>query len=113
MNVKQVFDATAGTYDRARRQLVPCFDDFYRTVLELVPFAADAPIVVLDLGAGTGLLSAFVSAAFRNAQLTLVDVSEEMLARAHERFADRLSNVHFQAMDLASAPLPGQFDLVV
>jgi len=34
VNVQDVFDATARTYDRARSQLVPCFDDFYRTALE-------------------------------------------------------------------------------
>jgi hypothetical protein len=27
--IKQVFDKSAQTYDRARRQLIPCFDEFY------------------------------------------------------------------------------------
>jgi hypothetical protein len=39
--VRKAFAADAGSYDRARRKLVPCFDDFYRTALELLPFGAD------------------------------------------------------------------------
>jgi tRNA (cmo5U34)-methyltransferase len=113
VSVKEVFDATAQTFDRARRQLVPCFDDFYRTAIELIPFASDAAIAVLDLGAGTGLLASFVAAAFPHADITLVDVSEEMLAQARQRFADRGPRVHFRVLDFGSAPLPGSYDAIV
>jgi tRNA (cmo5U34)-methyltransferase len=37
--VRKAFAAGADTYDRARRKLVPCFDDFYRTALELLSCA--------------------------------------------------------------------------
>src|SRR5271169_5849693 len=85
--VQVAFDSAAGDYDRTRRQLVPCFDDFYRTVVERLPFAsADAPRV-LDLGAGTGLLAAKVLAAYPNAEITLVDVAGAMLAQARKRLS--------------------------
>ena len=61
MNVREAFDRSAQIYDRGRRQLVPCFDDFYSTAIERLPFAADDAVSVLDLGAGTGLLSLLVS----------------------------------------------------
>src|SRR6266851_8868993 len=77
--VRKAFAAGADTYDRARRKLVPCFDDFYRMALELLPFALDARFEVLDLGAGTGLLSAMIAAAFPKARLTLFDLTPEML----------------------------------
>jgi tRNA (cmo5U34)-methyltransferase len=112
-NAKDVFDATARTFDRARRQLVPCFDDFYRTAIELIPFASDAAITVLDLGAGTGLLASFVAAAFPRAAITLVDVSEEMLAQARQRFAGQGARFQFHVQDFGSAPLPGSYDVIV
>ena len=39
--VRKAFAADADSYDRPRRKLVPCFDDFYRTALELIPFKPD------------------------------------------------------------------------
>ncbi|HUI28127.1 MAG TPA: class I SAM-dependent methyltransferase [Candidatus Kryptonia bacterium] len=113
MNAKEAFDADAGIYDRSRRQLVWCFDDFYRTVLDVVPFPTDAAIRVLDLGAGTGVLSSFLAAAFPRADITMVDISEEMLSRARVRFADKATPAKFIVMDFATAALPDPYDLVV
>src|SRR5258708_28327466 len=83
--VRKVFAADADNYDRARRKLVPCFDDFYRTALELLPFKSDDRFEALDLGAGTGLLSAMISDAFPKARLTLFDLTPDMLMIARQR----------------------------
>lgn len=78
------FAATAGTYDRARRQLIPCFDRFYGTAVDLL--ATGPPIGrVLDLGAGTGLLTSLVAATHPEASFVLVDEVPEMLDQARER----------------------------
>ena len=73
--LQDAFGLTAREYDRARRQLVPCFDDFYRTAVELLPFPRQQAITVLDLGAGTGLLAGFIANAFPAARLTLLDIA--------------------------------------
>lgn len=112
MDAKQVFNAAAADYDRPRRQLVPYFDDFYGTALSLIPHPADSPIRVLDLGAGTGLLSALVAEVFPQASFTLVDISTEMLAKARARFADR-PGFGFRVLDLAADPLEGEYDVAV
>lgn len=106
-----VFDRTAATYDAARAKLIPPYERFYGTAVELIPFAPSAPIRVLDLGAGTGLLAAFVRARFANAQLRLVDLVESMLERARARLGTE--NTTYAAMDYGSAPIPGQWDAVV
>jgi len=113
MDAKTLFDRDARTYDRARRQLIPCFDDFYRTAVELIPFPSDAPLRVLDLGAGTGLLSAFVARAFPHARITLVDVAAEMLTVARERLAAESARFEFRVLDFSTAPLPGEVDVIV
>jgi tRNA (cmo5U34)-methyltransferase len=109
MLVKTLFDKAAQSYDQSRRQLVPCFDDFYGTVLELIPFDRQAPLQLLDLGAGTGLLSALVAEVYPQAEITLVDISEAMLNKARERFAAQKARFRFLALDLAQAALPGQY----
>jgi tRNA (cmo5U34)-methyltransferase len=54
-------------------------------VLELPTFASTDQRKILDLGAGTGLLSAKVAAAFPRTRLTLFDPASEMLAAARLR----------------------------
>jgi tRNA (cmo5U34)-methyltransferase len=92
--------------------LVPAFDQFYGTVLERIPYDRAAAIRVLDLGAGTGLLSALVAAAFPNAVLTLVDISPEMLGKARERFAGN-PRVCYEVVDLEREALRGEYDVAV
>ena len=116
MTVGAMFGEAARDYDRARRQLVPGFDGFYGTVLEGVPFATEQEIRVLDLGAGTGLLSAMVAERFPRSRVTLVDLSVEMLRVARRRLAGEPGRFQFRTMDYARKPLPrtdGGYDLVV
>jgi tRNA (cmo5U34)-methyltransferase len=116
VRVGALFGQAAGDYDRARRQLVPGFDHFYRAVLESIPFGEGQEIRVLDLGAGTGLLSALVAGKFPRARVTLVDLSVEMLRVARRRFAEEQGRFEFRTMDYARKPLPpteGGYDLVV
>jgi len=104
-----VFDITAPTYDADRAKLIPCFDAFYRRSTDLI--AHDAKNI-LDLGAGTGLLSQFVRQWYPSAHIVLADLSEAMLAKARERFAGD-SNVTFEVTDYTTAPINGTYDSIV
>lgn len=105
--------AGADAYDRARRKLVPCFDDFYRAALDLLPFAPEARFEVLDLGAGTGLLSAMIAEMFPKAQLTLFDLTPEMLTIARQRLKPLGRRVRFITADFAAAAAAKSYDTVV
>ena len=113
LTVAALFDATAEDYDRGRRQLVPPFDGFYGTAVEAIPYKREDAIRVLDLGAGTGLLSAFVARAFPCARITLVDASPGMLGLARRRFADEPERFEFRVVDYARESLPGEYEAVV
>lgn len=105
----QTFDAHAPGYDDARRRLVPCFDRFYGTAVALLALAGDVEDV-LDLGAGTGLLSALVADSHPGVRLTLIDGAPTMLAQARARLD---TDVVVRVQDFAE-PLPaGPFDAVV
>ncbi len=100
----------ASTYDAPRRRLVPDFDLFYRTAAELAAGGAPPDARILDLGAGTGLLSAAVRRVLPGARLTLMDASAPMLDVARHRIGD---HARFVVADL-SGPLPGgPFDAIV
>lgn len=104
-----VFSSTAATYDPARAKLIPCFSDFYGTAVALLPANTDH---VLDLGAGTGLLSAFVRERFPNAYLHLIDNSEPMLTQAQQRFS-RDQETAFTLGDYTTCPWGASYDAVI
>ena len=86
MTLSAAFNRAAPSYDALRRQLIPCFDDFYGAALTLLGDSAGLAPRILDLGAGTGLLSALVLERFPEARLTLVDAAAAMLNQARTRF---------------------------
>lgn len=113
MSVRGAFDRTSGTYDRARRQLVPGFDDFYGAILGAIPHSKDEELRVLDLGAGTGLLSAMVAEEFPRARVTLLDFSTEMLTVSRQRFTSEGDRFDLRVSDYAEEELPGGHEVIV
>jgi tRNA (cmo5U34)-methyltransferase len=104
------FDAHAADYEAPRRRLIPPFDAFYGTAVAALEMLGRPPARVLDLGAGTGILSARVAAAHPDAELVLVDGAPAMLEQAGARLGER---ARLHVADLAD-PLPeGPFDAVV
>jgi len=101
----------ASTYDTERRRLIPCFDEFYGTVSELIVRSCPEAPRVLDLGAGTGLLSAAIAERVPMAHLHLLDASAEMLQQAARRLSGRQLQIAVQPLD-AVLP-PGPFDAIV
>ena len=94
-NIK--FKEVSEKYDKQRKELIPCFDDFYKIPVELSNQIKTVDNI-LDIGAGTGLMSAFFLEKYNEADFTLVDISEEMLKKAKERFSG-FSNFEFLVQD--------------
>ena len=92
----------AAEYDVSRRRLIPCYDLFYGTAVELASRTVkDKNPSILDIGAGTGLLSEHVLQKFPTANLALLDESAEMLAKAQIRLEQYKPKVFVQAMTSA------------
>lgn len=112
MSVKALFDAGATHYDENRRKVIFCFDSFYATLLDLVPFDKEERFSFLDLGAGTGLVSSLILERFPRAEGSLLDISENMLEKARLRFSGN-GRITFYVRDYEKQPLPGGYPLVV
>ena len=105
----QVWDPK--TYDAARRRLVPDFDAFYGTAALVVARSAPVSPRILDLGAGTGLLSQAVADRVTAPRFTLHDASASMLDVARIRLAAHRPS--FCIGSLQDALPPGPFDAVI
>ena len=108
--VKRAFSANASRYDAQRKWIIPEMDEFYRAAVRAARCLNPHP-AILDIGAGTGLLSALMVQKFPGAHLTLVDLSESMLLMAQERFAGR-NNVRYITGDYSTVDFSGRYDLI-
>lgn len=106
-----VFDSHAAHYEAARNRLIPPFEAFYGTAVTAVGLAGGEIRRVLDLGAGTGMLSAFVRDAYPDATVTLFDGAPLMLAKARENLGGE--RVEFAEGDLYGEQPEGPWDAVV
>lgn len=95
MDIEKQFNMIAEEYDSNRRKFIPCFDDFYKSTTEFIVSNIDEPKQIIDLGAGTGLLTYFWYQQYPNSKYLLVDIAEEMLAIARKRF-DKIGNISYQ-----------------
>ena len=109
-NIKGRFDEIAEGYDRQRRSIIPCFDDYYGTISFLANVNKDFHSI-LDLGAGTGLLTEYLHREFPDAEFTLVDVSEQMLDVARRRFRG-MKDFEYIISDYSETLPQGSFDLI-
>ncbi len=109
-HIRTAFNATASRYDAQRQWVIPEFDAFYGAAIRAADWPGSSP-AILDIGAGTGLLSALLLQRYPDASLTLLDISDQMLKVAHERFSGN-PGVRFITGDYSSGDLGGPYDLV-
>jgi SAM-dependent methyltransferase len=98
------------TRDNIRRPLL-------QQMLSFAPFAPDAEISVLDVGAGYGIVSQQVLRMFPRARVTLQDYSQPMFEHARRRLGLHHMRVSYVVSDLRdpgwTTELEPPFDLVV
>jgi tRNA (cmo5U34)-methyltransferase len=109
-HIRQAFNKFAQDYDSQREYIIPDMRQYYGTAVWAMETAAHMP-AILDIGAGTGLLSAFVLEKFPDARLTLMDISENMLDMARKRFATR-PETEYVVCDYSRSELAGPYDMV-
>lgn len=108
--IRTAFNAVASEYDAQRQHVIPGLDAFYGTAVWAADWPGSNPSI-LDIGAGTGLLSAFLLQRYPDASLLLLDISEEMLKVAKKRFAGN-KNVRYITGDYSTTDLGGRYDLI-
>ncbi|HEX6389053.1 MAG TPA: methyltransferase, partial [Solirubrobacteraceae bacterium] len=95
----------AAGYDVQIHRFIPHYDEMIATGVELLAALVAPTAHVLDLGGGTGALSAAVLAGLPETRVTVLDVDADMLAEARERLAPFGERVGFQEGSFLD-PLP-------
>lgn len=105
MSTRQLYNQWSDTYDEVENKTRDLEKKAGQQVLSTIPFAS-----VLELGCGTGKNTEWLQ--HRAKQLTAVDLSEGMLAKAKEKVDSE--HVHFQQADLTKPWdfVPEKVDLI-
>ena len=114
MNVEKIaerFSQTAKKYDEQRKLFIPCFDDYYGLSISFLKKTRNDIRKILDLGAGTGLLTKRLYDEYPNANYTLADISEQMFEVARQRFSG-LDNFTYSILDYSTDLPHEKFDLI-
>jgi len=109
-HIRQAFNKFAQDYDSQREYVIPEMRQYYGAAVWAMESPAPEP-AILDVGAGTGLLSAFLLEKFPDARLTLMDIAENMLDEARKRFATR-AGTGYVICDYSRSELGGPYDIV-
>ena len=92
-------------------------DEELGALISLLPFTPTAPIRILELGAGHGVLTRLLLDRFARAQVIALDLSPVMVSEGQRRLSDAGDRVRFIEWDLERPgwpeQAPGPFDAVV
>jgi tRNA (cmo5U34)-methyltransferase len=109
--LKEKFGQGTEEYDQQRKHVIPCLEDLYQVTADLSKVETSQP-KILDLGAGTGLLTSYLYERYPQGGFTLLDLSEEMLDIARARF-ENAPNFSYVVADYLKHDFEGFFDIVV
>lgn len=109
--------ARVAQYDAKMNLMHPNRMKMAEIVCPMLPFAANEKLTLLDLGTGTGFLTAYLLEAFPNARIIAVDGAAAMMQQAQARLHEKAQALTwhictFQELARTAATLP-QLDAVV
>jgi len=111
-NIKQHFEEEAREFDCIILTLIPEYRQMVDTLVSAIPFDHSASLRVIDLGCGTGTVAARVLQTFPNAQVTCLDLAENMIAMAQAKLT-RYPLVRYVVGDFSGFGFDGGYDVVL
>lgn len=111
-NIKDRFNLIARDYDSQRRMFISCYDDYYLSMVDFISRSFNKPKTIVDLGAGTGLLTKFFYDKYPDANYILIDISDQMLEVAKRRF-EGINTFHYIVSDYTTKLNFNDVDLVI
>ena len=107
--VLDAFNDASDKYDNYRKQAIPNMELYYNTAIELTQ-NYDKP-KILDLGAGTGILTQLLYDKHPESDITLIDLSTQMLKKARKKFQEQ--NFKYIEADYLTYEYNEKYDIVI
>ncbi len=100
-NPRKEFDREARTYDETATATMPLYSELHQMIVWGAPHLRTRPIRILELGSGTGNLTALLLETFPHAHVKALDISPTMVSISRKklrRWSDRLE-IHVGELD--------------
>ena len=110
--VKQHFQEEAPDFDRIILMLIPEYSQMLEALVSSIPFESSASLSAIDLGCGTGTVAKRLLEKFPSAQVTCLDVSENMIKMAQSKLVAHTS-VRFLVGDFGIVEGSESYDVIV
>lgn len=111
-DVQEHFRVQVADYPGLMRRIVPFYDQQRALMRTLIPFDRAAPIRVLDLGCGPGLMGGEILAEFSRASVVLFDLTAEMIQVCKTRLAG-IDRATFRVGDFRTDDFGSGYHLIV
>jgi tRNA (cmo5U34)-methyltransferase len=111
-SVEDFYDQLSSRYTDMIARCVPRYDELFFNLFYYLPDDLH-PKQILDLGCGTGNLTAAALQHFPEADIHALDLSAEILNQCRERFAAN-PNIHYHQQDFSKLDFADEsFDLII
>jgi tRNA (cmo5U34)-methyltransferase len=110
--IKDHFEKEALLFDRFFFKVMPRYQELTQALVDSLPFRKTEKLKFLDLGCGTGNLAQKIISGYPRAQITCLDMAENMLKMARVKLG-RNPNVSFWQGDIRDFDYSGKYDAIV
>ncbi|HEY4186383.1 MAG TPA: class I SAM-dependent methyltransferase [Polyangia bacterium] len=110
--VQQHFRVQVPAYTELMQRLIPHYDLQRDVMVSLMPSDRTLPLRILDLGCGTGVMASRLADEFPSAQLTLFDLTDEMIDHCKSRLGAN-SRVSFKVGDFRKDDFGSGYDMIL
>lgn len=109
-SVGRFFDRMATGWDE---RIQPDSPEHLAALAEGLEHVEAPPARVLDVGTGTGAAALMLAERYPQAEVSGIDLSEQMIGHAKRKAEQRNSKVRFEVADVATYDGAGAYDLIV
>jgi len=110
--VKNHFENEASEFDQTILKLIPYYPEMIDGLVSAIPHPRSKTLRIIDLGCGTGTTSKKIKALFPHAEITCLDIAENMIEMAKTKLAG-YSAIRYQIDDLRHYAFDGHYDVIV
>mgnify|MGYP005837941469 CR=1 FL=1 len=110
--VKDHFEEEAAEFDELILKLIPHYKQMVNALVSSIPFKNTNSFKVIDLGCGTGTITKSLKEKFGNADITCLDLAENMIKMAKIKLNDH-DNIKYITGDFYTFDFPKKYDFIV